>query len=346
MGQRAVEIIFKHKLLIVLPLLIIMPIMIAIALRPQQKQWWVYTTVWVNQNNALYTDGRLGYTPAANQAALLTDFIRTRSFAGDVLQQTQLAPLLQNPKSEASVDTLFWKSVKAYALSNDFLQIGVTMPDPNLAYKTAQAVNAQFQKKLQTGLDAQTKATLSFYSQVLASTQDALTKAQAQLAGYVAQHPELAAAAKGGSISSLSASDGNLALLTQQVSNDQQGYDNARQNYIGAEQAAAARGEAQPFEFTIVDQPVPPLGPIVSSRLTLLKMPAIGLALGLILAAAIATLLVLTNRAVLDSSDIEAGFDMPVLGEVPELDRQGRFGRRRHRDAVRLRLAGPARRTD
>ena len=341
MGQRAVEIIFKHKLLILLPILIIMPLMILETLQPKPKQWRVYSTIWVDQYAPLYQNNQLGATPAMNQAQLLNDFIHTRSFAHAVLSQTSMAPLVQNPETENGADLAFWRSVQVASTSTYFLSIVVTMPDQTLAYKTAQAIITQYQDTLSGRLDAQSKVSSSLYGSELAQAQDALTKSQAQLAAYVSAHPELKDTTTGVPPAAL---DGNFSLLQQQVTNDQQSYNTARQNYLNAQQSAAASQSAQPFAFTVVDQPQVPLGPVVASRLGLIKLPAVGLMLALMLSAAIAALLVLTNRAVLDPSDIEGVFAVPVLAEIPELGGRRWPGQGRQRDAVRLRLAAPARR--
>src|SRR6266540_6748066 len=100
MKQRATEVLFSHKLLLLLPLLVIVPLTILIALRPKAQHWQAFATIWVDQYKPLYQDDRLGYTPATNQARLLDNFIHTRAFAVGVLQHTQLASMLSNPATE------------------------------------------------------------------------------------------------------------------------------------------------------------------------------------------------------------------------------------------------------
>jgi hypothetical protein len=75
----------------------------------------------------------------------------------------------------------------------------------------------------------------------------------------------------------------------------------------------------------------------------LIKIPAMGFVLALMLSAAIALFVVVTNRNVLSAQDVWGSLDLPVLGEVPELRRRRWPWQRASRDAVRQRLVAPAR---
>src|SRR5581483_11529070 len=116
MKQRAIEIIFKRKFLILLPLVIIVPLTVAIALRPKAKQWQVFSVVWVDQYKDLYQDERLGNTPGPTQA------------------QTSLAPQLATPAGELETISRFWRSVVALPNDNSFITVIITMPNPDQAY--------------------------------------------------------------------------------------------------------------------------------------------------------------------------------------------------------------------
>ena len=162
MKQRAVEVLFKHKLLILLPLVVILPLTVMTATRPQAKQWQAFATVWVDEYKSFYEDERLGVTPAMNQAELLNSFIRTRSFAHTVLRQTQMAPLVDNPRTERGATRRFWSSVRATPTSKSFVMISVTMPGPQLAHETAQAVMTSFSEALQSRKETQGQTATAF----------------------------------------------------------------------------------------------------------------------------------------------------------------------------------------
>jgi capsular polysaccharide biosynthesis protein len=344
MKQRAAEILFKYKVLILLPLVTIVPLTMAAALRPKTPQWQSFGVVWVDQYKPLYQDERLGYTPAANQAQLLNDFLHTRTFARSVVQQTQLAPLLDSPDTEETVINRIWRAVQVFPTSNNFVTIGVTMPEADLAVEVAQAVLADFQDQLRKRSEGQSTIASTVYLEQLTRAEEAVTKSRRDLATYYNAHPELFRGAEGFNTSATSR-DPNLARLQSQVTNDESAYNSARQRYEQNLALSKAGIEGQQFAFTVVDEPQQPLRPVPSSKIGLLKLPVIGMVLALMLSSGIAALLVLTNRAVHGAFDIKMTLGVPVLGEIPELRRRPRLWRRASRDAVRLRLATPARPT-
>src|SRR3712207_6201352 len=99
MRERAVEVLFKHKLLIFLPVLVIVPLSVMVAARPRPQNWQAFATIWIDQYKPLYSDERLLYTPAANTAQLIRNFLGTYSFASQVIESTSLAPMLEQPAS-------------------------------------------------------------------------------------------------------------------------------------------------------------------------------------------------------------------------------------------------------
>jgi uncharacterized protein involved in exopolysaccharide biosynthesis len=349
---RAVEILFRHKLLIILPLAVVLCATTALAARPQPVRWQAFASVWVDPYKPLTTDDRLN--TAASQALLINDFIHTRTFAISVLKQTQLAPLLDNPAAQQSVIAQFqgWTHT---ASSGSFIIISATTPDPDLSLKLTQAVLGSFQDILQGQSDSQAQAALNVYGTALKQAQDDLTKSQSDLAAYLAAHPDLTRA--GPDDAGRTALDPAYSNLVNAVSFNQSNYNSLQQRLTSIEQTAAAGREGLPFTFTLVDEPQRPIYPIQTSRLGLIKLPAIGLVVGLILSGGFAALLVLTNRAALGAPDIEATFSQPVLGEIRPLhgywwplERRPRGSsgprrpwRRKPREIVRMRLVSAAR---
>jgi capsular polysaccharide biosynthesis protein len=349
---RAFEILFRNKLLILLPLAVMLCATTAVAVRPQPMRWQSFAAVWVDPYKPLTTDDRL--STAASQALLINDFIHTRAFAISVLKQTQLAPLLDNPATQLSVVGQF-QSWTHTAASGSFVTISATTPDPELSLKLAQAVVTSFQDILQGQSDNQAQAALDVYGTALKQAQDALTQSQSDLAAYLAAHPELARA--GPDAAGRIALDPTYANLLNAVSVNQSNYNSLQQRLTNIQETAAAGRQGLPFTFTLVDEPQRPIYPVRASRLNRIKLPAIGLVVGLTLSGALAALLVLSNRAALGAPDIEAMFNQPVLGEIRPLhgdwwpfQRRHRSSRatwwpwgRKPRDIVRLRLATAAR---
>src|SRR5215207_8100114 len=130
MRYRAVEILFRYKLLILLPVVVITMIAAAAAARPQPVTWQTYTRIWVDQYKLLYQDDRLGFTPASSQAALFNDYLGTRTFALGVAQETRLAALLEKPDGDLEAMYEVWNSVRVWATSNNFITVQVTTENP------------------------------------------------------------------------------------------------------------------------------------------------------------------------------------------------------------------------
>jgi uncharacterized protein involved in exopolysaccharide biosynthesis len=344
MWQRSVEILFKHKFLLLLPFVVIMPMMIALALQPQPKRWSTSATIWVDQYRPLYVDDRLGYSPANSMSQLFNNFLRSRSFARSVLKQTQYAPYLDTPIGEEAALADLWSGVRVYPSSNTFIRLTATMRDPEVAVTVARTVLQEFQTELRKRRETQTNTALGFYQEALNKAQKDLEKARLELVVYLAAHPELfERTPEGLQPSAIREQDSNYTRLNSQTQFAEASYSEARKRYEDLQTSAAAGFEGQELSFVVVDQPEQPLRPFTERRLSLLKLPLIGLVLGLILSAAIATILIITNRAVLGVRDLRSAFALPVLAEIPELRRKRWLWQRRPYDAVRMKLVGPAR---
>jgi capsular polysaccharide biosynthesis protein len=344
MLQRATEIVFKHKLVIFLPLVLVSLLSTGAALRPTKPQWKSWSTVWVDQDKPL-TDSSLGLTAANDQAALLEDFIHSRSFSRTVLQQTSMASAVNDPKTEDRADQALWQAVKVDTPSANFLTITVTTPEPDLSFSLAKAINSNYQTVLQQRLDQQSAVAGKLYGDAVAEAQRALDASRSQLALYLALHPGEATVTPGVEQSlPLSVRDRDLGLLLSQVNVDEQTYNTARQQYLVAEQRAAATNGAQPFAFTVVDAPVRAIRPVQPKLIDAIKLPLIGIMLGLMLSCAVATVLIYTDHTIRDARDLEVALGIPVLGVVSDVELRKRRGGQHQPAELRSLVAAPARR--
>lgn len=342
MKQHAAETLFRHKLLVLLPLLVILPISIAAALRPPAEKWQSFAVVWVDPNRALGGDERLGYTPAINQAQLLNDFLHTRTFALAVLQQTRLASDLSNAAQELEGIHRLWQSVAAWPNSNNFVTITASTDDPQLSYEMASAVVVQFEKVLREQAQAKQATAADVYAATLAKAEQSLNTSRDEFAAYLRAHPELQQSPGRDPLGTLStAQDPTLARLQAQVNHDSEQYQAARGRVDDIRLAGTTGEEAQRFTFMQVDEPQVSVQPITARRMARIKLPVAGLAVAMMLSAGIAAALIFTNHSVYGANDFQPS-DIAVLADVPEL-RRGPLFRRKGRDAVRQRLSGPAR---
>lgn len=342
MRERAAEVLFKRKLLILLPMLVIVPITVALSARPQPEQWQSFSVIWINQFKPLYRDDQLTYAPATSQAEVLNGFIRTRAFALEVIGQTSLADLLGEPESEDQAMRLFWRSVQAWPSSTTFVTLVVTMDNPELTYEVAQAVLDTFRVRLTTQSEEQTRAGLQLYADALKKSEQAMMQSRAELAGYIASKPELAGQ-KNDSGPPLTARDATYARLAARANNDEDSYTTLRQRYDELQSTAGASATGQQLAFTVIDEPQQPHAPVRQSRLAMVKLPFIGVVMAMMIGAGIAVFLVLTNRAIFNARDLETSAGVLVLGEIPELRGRRWLWQQVPRNIVRLHLSQPAR---
>jgi capsular polysaccharide biosynthesis protein len=337
--QRAATIIFAHKLLIILPLLIALAVTSALALLPQPQQWQSSAYAWVESPQVNWFTMDLGWSPSGDQVGFLNALIHTDDFSSKVIQQTPLAYGLQNPRTVDATKKYFWESISITSQNENLMGITVTMRDPTTAYKTAQAILTNYQQVLAARGKSVTDQSLTNADQQLKQAEQNLVDAHTQLANYIAAHPNLLN--QTGTVNSLSvASDVNYQLLQQQVADAQASYSGARQAYGDVVSSEAAGQRTQNSAFEVIQQPQMPAEPVHVTLLTRLKLPGIGLALGLLLSGCVAALLILTDRSVLTPYDVLSGLKLPVLGEVPNLTP---YGRRTLAGDVRRQLAASAR---
>ncbi len=339
MKQRVIEVLFRHIFLLLLPLIVILPVTAWLTLRSRTVQWQSAATAWVNQPSTISTDNRLGSTPAPSQATLLQNFIDTHSFAHAVLAQTPLASELDGGARENAAITAFQHAVTVTPNGNSFVTIAVKENAPDLAYAVAQAVIGQFAQQIQQETTTESQSSVELAQTAYNKANAQFTSSLNALATYLAQHPEIAAAASNTSGAPVSQSDPAYAQLLAQADSDRQAYDAAKQKYDDAKQQAQAGSTALPFTFTLVDQPEKPTVPIAQKKTALLKLPAIGLAAALTLSTLVGIYLMLADRRIFGPDDLES-LDVTVLGALPDL---GSRWRRGNRDVVRWRIAAPAR---
>jgi hypothetical protein len=156
-------------------------------------------------------------------------------------------------------------------------------------------------------------------------------------------HPNIALSSNDSGLP-LTIRDRDFGALVEQVTLDQESYNSARRDYMAVQQKSAASRDAQPFTFSVVDQPQRPIAPVKPKILDLVKLPVIGLLLGLMLSAGVATLLIYTDHTIRNPQDIETALGTPVLSVITDLGRSRWAIGRRRADDLRLQVATPARR--
>ena len=103
---KILETIFQHKLLLLLPAVLIPLIVAPIALVTAPVFYEAYVGVWVDRPTYLNTDAsdwNNYLSPAQNQSNRLGELLRTRQFLVDVVGRTSLSTVVGNERGEQRV---------------------------------------------------------------------------------------------------------------------------------------------------------------------------------------------------------------------------------------------------
>jgi hypothetical protein len=104
MITKFLEAFFRHKLLVLLPPVLIPLIVGPWALVTAPIYFESFAGIWVDKPQYLaYNDFSPYSAPSGQQSARLAEQLKTRTFLMDVAKRTPLAPLVGNPKGEERI---------------------------------------------------------------------------------------------------------------------------------------------------------------------------------------------------------------------------------------------------
>jgi uncharacterized protein involved in exopolysaccharide biosynthesis len=286
-------------------------------------------------------------SPAEAGVSLLQELLGTRGFCLEVAQGGPLYTYIAEHGSGSPVSKVLSKltgggSATGQILQNDVvadLQKNVSVvasgpqvvtvsfnaANPVVAEATVNSLIKQFSSQVLTQLTAQQKLYEQQLSQALLQEQDA----NAAVARYLSQHPDLE--------QSVPPPDPTYASLQQVAAQAQERYTQllAAYDQLLLQQNTGPSSGA----FRVMDDPIIPIKPL--SRIKTLGLGAGGgLAIGLILCGVTLVLLVASNRGFDAPADVERALGLKVVGIVP-LREQGTpaDGGRARKSAGRSRTA-------
>jgi uncharacterized protein involved in exopolysaccharide biosynthesis len=333
MITKLLEAFFRHKLLLLLPPLLIPAIVSPIAVLSLPPLYDASVGVWVDHPTYLnYKDGSNPYiTPVQNESGRLSELLHTRAFVLDVAQRTSLAPLAATAAGQARIDDLMSRSVTiggattaAGAATNPgehLLVVHVTASTAQLSYELCKAIVDAYQEKISADQADQATVAVDFYQARVQDAQQQLNTVSQGLRRYVAAHQtdnSVATAANDPSQTNLQATllDPKLATLETSVQTAQVDFNNSQSALTQAQQDAQAAAQGQQYGFQVLD---PPQLPTVATPQTkkIIIFPIAAAIAGLGLSAMLLVLLVASDRSVRSEADLAPG--LRVLGVVPTL---------------------------
>ncbi len=321
MIRRLLEALFRHKLLLILPPLIIPGIVTPIAFLYTPPVYETAVGVWVDHPATLdYKDGFNPYiTPANNQAARLGELLRTRAFLLDVAQRTTtLAPLVGTPSGETRIAETIQRSVAIGANGGDhLLVVRVQASTPRSSYELCKALIDAYQEKSAADNADQSDVAVQFYESRAQDARLALTKATQDLRRYVgSRSPDGQASDSDQGSLPAALLDPRLAGLQSAVQQAQNDYNTAQSLLTRAQHDAAASSQGIQYGFQVLDQPQMPTQPTSQTK-KLLIYPIAAAVAGLALSGLLLVLLVASDRSIRSESDLAPG--LRVVGVLPSL---------------------------
>ncbi len=327
MIRKILEAFFRHKLLVLLPPILIPAIVTPIAVMAFPPQYDSAVSIWIDIPSYLdIKDASNPFvSPVQTQSSRLSDLLHTRAFVDDVASRTSLAPLVGSPAGEQRIADLITKGVIIGATAADphatasdhLLVLHVQASDPQLAYELCNAIVDAFQDKNTADQSDQAGVAVDFYQSRLQDAQQALNQASQNLRRYVAQRQSSDDGSTDPS-TSLPATllDPKLGDLQSSYQQAQANVNSAQTALTQAQQSASAAAQGQQLGFQVLD-PAQVATSATPQTKKILIYPIAALIVGLGLSSMLLVLLVASDRSIRSEADLAA--NVRVLGTVPML---------------------------
>jgi uncharacterized protein involved in exopolysaccharide biosynthesis len=324
---RFLEAFFRHKLLVLLPVVAIPLIVGPLGYFMAPSYYEASASVWTERPAYLQTgsDSNSWTTPAQIQRDRLQELLQSRAFVLDVARRTPYGSQLGGRSGQDSVEYLIARNLGISVNGSHTLVIRFRGQTPQITVQVLNALLAAYQEKSAADEASQGEIAISFYQGQLKDAQNRLEKASDSLRQYIASNPRITmpdVVSGGGAVvvrPALSPAliDPKAADLMRTMESEQRNLESIKQSLDRAQLAVAVAQQGQELGFQVADAPQPPLAP-TRDRKRVLVFPMAGLLLGLGLGAGLLVLLVAGDRSVRGETDL-AGLAR-VVGSVPQLN--------------------------
>ncbi len=306
--KRVLEQFFGHKLLVVLPVLVIPLAALVVALQ-SPPIYQATANIWVER--APYVTSQSNFDqysqPADVQVKRLNELLQTRTFVNAVVTRSPLPRAAGASEVDLAASV---GSMEAIAGGSHLMVLRASSSVAVVAFAAVSGLIDAYKAQAATETIAQAQLAQTFYADRLQAAQAQLAKSTGELQGYIAEHP--VAAPRPGVAAA--APDLALAQLSRRVDLDGADVERIRATLEQSQLDGAAAQAGQEIGFQVVDEPLVPTDARRELRKTLF-LPALGLVVGIALSGAVLTLLVAADRAIRFPSDL--GGRGQVIGFVP-----------------------------
>jgi uncharacterized protein involved in exopolysaccharide biosynthesis len=331
---RYLETLFRHRLLVTTPLVICIVLSLGVvALQP--RVFASTAKIWVDRPLLTAAHPANAYlTPADEQASVLQELLKTRSFnvlaaargsLPDDLQRANAAaakePInralalvpgqrsrINSDLSQYQLDNLVFQTISTrtsvVANGPNIVSVTVQYANPDVAAATARGIIDQYVDEVLGGQRSEAKAAVDFYSAQVASARADLSAADAKA------HPEQRMPT--------AIPDATLTQLKLDDEQARQRYQSLQTKRDDAQLQSAIADQSAPNGFRLIDPPLAPQTPVSRLKL-LLEGGAAGLFSGLLLSLLSLVGLTLMDTSIRRAEDVELRTGLQLAGVVPRV---------------------------
>jgi uncharacterized protein involved in exopolysaccharide biosynthesis len=327
---RFLETFFRHRMLVVVPVLLGLMVSVGYALAQPPKyealaSLWVDNSVPGNQTSTSPADQYI--QPSDQQVAAIHELLATRAFDVAIAHRGPLAQYLAAHPNEqkglaaipvvgklfrstsGSVDdraaTELPAEVSVTAAGPQVISLAVQESNGDVAAGTAKALVDQFLAQILASKTANDQAAVDYASGQVSGAQTTLLKAQAALTAYLQAHPGVPASGSGDAAASQLAQSVDLASRRHTALLDQ--YEQAQLDLANVSTQAGVR---------VIDEPST-AGTAVGAKKAVLMAGIAGILIGLVIGVVVLLVLTAVDRTARRASDIEGHLGLEVAAAIP-----------------------------
>jgi uncharacterized protein involved in exopolysaccharide biosynthesis len=334
---RYVETLFRHRLLLTVPMLLLV-VLCAGWVLVQPPTYASTVRLWVERQQLVSNPNDNPYiTPAQEQTNVLVELLNTKYFCLKVGRRSPLAKVMSDPgatqpgigqrllstvglasssgsalSGPALDDAVFFtlsRQTLVYPAGPQIITITFSGGSPELSAQVTQAIADQFVDEKLASQRVQSDAAIDFYSGQVKQAQAELSAADAALDQYVAAHPEQRAAN--------AVPDARLVQLRRNDENARQRYDELQGRLDQSTINHAALSRPDTSGMRVLDKAEIP-GRNSVKRL-MLAAGVVGALLALVILVVGILLLTLVDNTFRRPEEVEQALDLRPVGTVPRL---------------------------
>jgi uncharacterized protein involved in exopolysaccharide biosynthesis len=280
MAQRILELIFRHKFLLALPMILGISGGV-FALSGSDSFYSSRAGIWVERPTDLtgeaFTEFNPYASPAQNQAESMRELLLVDAFSTRILDRINEGRAEGLSMGELKYGTFI------YPGSTHLLYVEHHSSNPELAKRTVEEVVAEYASLYTTQIKDRATRAKAFYEEQLNTARGPLETASIELRNYVTRTPQLANVNLDDPPSS-ALRDFEFARLAAAEETARQNYEQLLQQYANS-QISASSAEGTIPNFLVLDKPGLPTIAIQPSKRSLLLPPLFGLAIGVFVSA-------------------------------------------------------------